>query len=287
MNRDRAYFGPGGNSEAFYTAKKKSTIEAPSWCAEIGLDAYEYEAGNGLRSGEAMLAEIGREAKKNGILMSYHTPYFISLSGVETEKRLKSIDYIKQSIWAAELLCAHTIVIHTGSAAKITRAEAMALAADTLARALDEIPDTEIKLGLETMGKVNQLGTLEEVITLCKISPRLVPVVDFGHMYARELGKRFSDADSYRYVFERIGEELGEATAKYLHCHFSRIEYTASGEKKHLCFRDDAPFGPDFKLLLEVISRYGYCPSIISESAGTQSGDALEMKKYYEGLLDK
>jgi len=281
MNRDRAFFGPGGNSEAFYAQKKKSTLEAPSWCADIGLDAYEYEAGNGLRSGEATLSEIGKEAKKHGILMSYHTPYFISLSGVETEKRLKSINYIKESLWAAELLCAHTIVIHTGSAAKITREEAMALAADTLCRMLDEISDNGVKLGLETMGKINQLGTLDEVIALCKISPRLVPVVDFGHMHARELGKRFTDADSYRYVFERIGEELGENTAKYLHCHFSRIEHTASGEKKHLCFCDDAPYGPDFRPLMEVIAKYGYCPSIISESAGTQSGDALSMKKYY------
>ena len=281
MNRDRAFFGPGGNGEAFYAAKKKSTVEAPAWLKEIGLDAYEYEAGNGLRTSEQTLRLIGEEASSHGICMSYHTPYFISLSGIETEKRLKSIDYIKQSIWAAELLGAHTIVIHTGSAAKITREEAMALAADTLARTLDEIPETKVKLGLETMGKINQLGTLEEVITLCKIAPIFVPVVDFGHMNARELGTRFSDEDSYRYVFERIGEELGEDTAKYLHCHFSRIEHTKSGEKKHLCFRDDAPFGPDYIPLMNVLAKYGYCPTVISESAGTQCEDSLTMKKYY------
>ena len=278
---DHATFGPGGNSDAFKLAGKKSTTEAPEWVKNIGLDAYEFEAGNGLRTGEAMLSAIGEEAKAHGISMSYHTPYFISLSGIETEKRLKSIDYIKQSIWAAELLGAHTIVIHTGSAAKITREEAMALAADTLARTLDEIPDTAVKLGLETMGKINQLGTLEEVITLCKIDPRFVPVVDFGHMHARELGARFSGEDSYRYIFERVGEELGENVAKYMHCHFSRIEHTKSGEKKHLCFSDDAPYGPDYMPLMEVLAKYGYCPSIISESAGTQSEDSLSMKQYY------
>jgi len=278
--RVRPLFGPGGNSEAFHLTRK-TTVQAPAWLAEIGLDAYEYEAGRGFTASETVLKQIGIEARMAGIYTSVHAPYFISLSGVETEKRLKSINYIKESLWAAELLCAHTIVIHTGSAAKITREEAMALAADTLCRMLDEISDNGVKLGLETMGKINQLGTLDEVIALCKISPRLVPVVDFGHMHARELGKRFTDADSYRYVFERIGEELGENTAKYLHCHFSRIEHTASGEKKHLCFCDDAPYGPDFRPLMEVIAKYGYCPSIISESAGTQSGDALSMKKYY------
>ena len=281
MERKTAIFGPGGNSEQFYADKNKSTLQAPAWLARIGLDAYEYEAGNGLRSSPDTLAQIGRAAAEAGISMSFHTPYFISLSGVETEKRLKSIAYIKESLAAAELLLAHTIVIHTGSAAKITREEAMALASDTLLRTLDEIWDTPVKMGLETMGKINQLGTLEEVISLCKLSDRFVPVVDFGHMHARELGERFTGEDAYRYVFERIGEELGEDRAKYLHCHFSRIEHTKSGEKKHLCFSDAAPFGPDYRPLMEVLAKYGYCPSIISESAGTQSEDSLEMKKYY------
>ena len=119
--RDRAYFGPGGNSEAFYEDKNKSTLQAPGWLERIGLDSYEYEAGNGLRTSDETLIAIGNKAREHGISMSFHTPYFISLSGVETEKRLKSIDYIKQSIHAAELLGAHTIVIHTGSAAKITQ----------------------------------------------------------------------------------------------------------------------------------------------------------------------
>ena len=285
--RERAYFGPGGNSETFYAEKNKSTLDAPAWIERIGLDSYEYEAGNGLRTSDATLSAIGEAAKLHGVSMSFHTPYFISLSGVEEEKRLKSIEYIKQSLHAAELLYAHTIVIHTGSAAKITRAEAMALAADTLARTVDEVGDTSVRLGLETMGKINQLGTLEEVIELCKISKKFVPVVDFGHMHARELGARFTGEDAYRYVFEAVGEALGDDVAKYMHCHFSRIEHTKSGEKKHLCFSDDAPYGPDFEPLMNVLAKYGYCPNIISESAGTQSDDALTMKRYYMERLGK
>ena len=95
-----------------------------------GLDAYEYQAGNGITASEATLAKIGEKARAEGIKMSLHTPYYISLSGVETEKRLKSLDYISKSLRAAELLGADTIVIHSGSAAKISRDEAMALARD-------------------------------------------------------------------------------------------------------------------------------------------------------------
>ena len=57
-----AFFGPGGNSEAFKLAGKKSTVEAPEWLASIGLDAYEYEAGNGLAATPATLRAIGKEA---------------------------------------------------------------------------------------------------------------------------------------------------------------------------------------------------------------------------------
>ena len=93
-----ARFGPGGNSEAFKLAGGKSTLQAPAWLKSIGLDAYEYEAGNGIAASPQTLMAIGTEAKKEGIKMSFHTPYFISLSGIEEEKRLKSIKYISDSL---------------------------------------------------------------------------------------------------------------------------------------------------------------------------------------------
>ena len=285
MKIDHATFGPGGNSESFYDEGFKSTLQAPAWIKARGLDAYEYKAGNGLTAGLATLKKIGEEAKKNGVLMSLHTPYFISLSGVVEEKRLKSIDYISRSLEAAEALCADTIVIHTGSAAKITREEAMALAADTLEKNLDVNGNTSIRMGLETMGKINQLGTLDEVLTLCKISPLYHPVVDFGHLNARNIGNYFTDRDSYRAIFDRIATTLGDEYAYNLHCHFSKIEYTSAGEKKHLTF-EDTVFGPNFEPLAEAIVREGVCPRIICESAGTMAEDALYMKNTWLSAKD-
>lgn len=279
----RATFGPGGNSESFYAAGMKSTLQAPAWLKAIGLDAYEYEAGNGVTAKPESLAAVGRAAAESGILMSLHAPYFISLSGIETEKRLKSIDYISSSLNAAALLGADIIVVHTGSASKITREEALKLAADTLYKTLEALPDNGVKIGLETMGKIQQLGTLEEVIALCKIDRRLAPVVDFGHMNSRELGERFHTEDDYRRVFSAIGEALGDEAADNLHCHFSRIEWTKGGEKRHLTFADTA-FGPDFEPLMAAIARDRLCPRIICESAGTMSDDALTMKRCYASL---
>ena len=212
--------------------------------------------------------------------MSYHTPYFISLSGIVPETRLKSIGYIRESIEAADLLGAKTIVVHCGSCAKISRDEAMRLAADTLIRVLDEVPTRGIKIGIETMGKKNQLGTLDEVIELCRIDSALVPVVDFGHLNARECGGVFKTDTDYLRVFERIERNVSPDAAMNLHCHFSKIEWTDKGEKKHLTFEDEI-YGPNFEPLADAIIKGGYSPTIICESAGTQSIDALFMKKYY------
>ncbi|MGI6167526.1 MAG: TIM barrel protein [Eubacteriales bacterium] len=277
-------FGPAGNSDSFYAGGLKHTYQAPEWLASMGLGAYEYQAGNGLTAGEATLRRIGEEARKYNIAMSLHTPYFISLSGTNPEIRAKSINYILQSLRAAEFLGADIIVIHTGSAAKISRAEALALARDTLEKTVEAAGDTRIKLGLETMGKVNQLGTLDEVIDLCKIAPCFVPVVDFGHLNARGAGGQFPDADSYARVFDTIADRLGEDVAKNLHCHFSKIEYTQAGERRHLTLSDEV-YGPDFLPLAETIVRYDLSPRIICESDGTMAEDALAMQEIYRSLL--
>ena len=278
---DHATFGTGGNSDSFYASGKKSTVQAPEWVKAFGLDAYEFEAGNGLNAGDETLRKIGDAAREHGILMSFHTPYFISLSGTDPEKRLKSIDYINRSLHASELLGADTIVIHAGSAAKITREEAMRLATDTLEKNLEVNGQTDIRMGIETMGKINQLGTLDEVIELCKISPKYHPVVDFGHLNARNVGNAFPSVDSYREVFDKIANALGDEYAYNLHCHFSKIEYTQAGEKRHLTFADTL-YGPDFEPLAEAIIKEGVAPRIISESDGTQAEDALAMKRMWE-----
>lgn len=279
---DRATFGPGGNSDSFTAEGNKSTVQAPGWVKRRGLDAYEYEAGRGVNAGEDALRRIGDKAREHGILMSLHAPYFISLSGTDPEKRLKSVEYIQKSLWAAELLGADTIVIHCGGTSGRDRREAMDLSRDTLYHVIEAVGDTKIHLGIETMGKLNQLGTLEEVLELCSVDPHYYPVVDFGHLNARNVGGYYTDVDSYRRTFDTIANAMGDDVARYLHCHFSKIEYTSAGEKRHLTFVDEQ-FGPAFEPLAEAIVREGLCPRIICESDGTQAEDALFMKRLCYG----
>ncbi len=278
-------FGPAGNSLSFYAEGNKATTQAFAWLAGRGLDAYEYQAGKGLYASGDTFREIKEQAEKYGIAVSLHGPYFISLSSVDEEIRLKSIRYITQAASAADTLGADIFVVHSGSAAKLDREEAMKKAEDTLAKAAEAISAEgyKAKAGIETMGKLNQLGTVEEVIRLCKVYPeKFYPVVDFGHLNARTQGG-IKTGDDYKRVFEAISEGLGAERAENLHCHFSKIEYTAMGEKRHLTF-DDVEFGPDELVFINAVVSLGVFPTVICESDGTMAEDAKRMKDIYGEL---
>lgn len=282
-----AKFGPGGNSQSFYLSGGKSTLDSPAFVRALGLDAYEYEAGNGITGSDTMFASLGKLAKANNIKMSFHTPYFISLSSVEKEKRDNSVEYLRRSAEVSDLMGATTMVVHCGSAAKISREDAMVFAGETLVSAAQMLSDGgyKVRLGIETMGKVNQLGTLGEVIALCGLCPDFVPVVDFGHLNARDRGGLVT-TDDYKRIFDQIEKGLGAEYAENLHCHFSKIMYTEMGEKKHLTF-EDTVYGPEFPPLASAMASLGVSPTIISESAGTQTEDALTMKVCYEKEREK
>ena len=276
-------FGPGGNSVSW--GKRKFPKDLPQYLAELGLNGYEIECGRGVRIPEAVSEQLPRLAKEHGIYVTLHAPYFISLSSVEEEKRLNSVNYILESAKAAKSVGARKIVVHSGSCSKISRAEALYLAKDTLKKAQKALDDnglSEIIICPETMGKINQLGTLDEVLELCKVDERFLPTVDFGHLNARSLGEIKTRAD-YAKMLDSIENELGHDRLSKMHVHFSKIEYTKGGEKKHLTF-EDATFGPDYKPLMEEFKQRGLEPSIICESDGTQAEDAAQMKKYYESL---
>ncbi len=277
-------FAPGGNSESF--GKRKFPEQLPKYLSGLGLNGYEVECGRGVRITDRTYELLPKLAAENGIYLTLHAPYYISLSGIEEETRLKSVGYILESAKAAHRLGIRKIVVHSGSCAKITREEATALAKDTLTkaqRALDEEGLSEIILCPETMGKINQLGTLSEVLELCTADERFLPCVDFGHLNARTHGSIKSEAD-YAAILDEIEDKLGYDRLKRFHVHFSKIMYTTGGEKMHLTFAD-TEYGPQYEPLMEQFAKRGLEPSVVCESAGTQAEDASEMKKYYEGLI--
>jgi len=284
---NNALFGPAGNCEAFYAAGNKHTVQIFPWLQQQGLTAYEYQCGRGVRLSVASAEAMRAEAERCGITMSLHAPYFISLASAEEEKRENSIRYILDSARAVTWLGGDRIVVHPGGLGGRSREEATALATDTLLRAqqaLDDAGFSHVHICPEVMGKVNQLGTLEEVLTFCRAEERFLPCVDFGHLNSRTFGATNS-REAFSAVLDAIGRELGEERRRSFHIHFSKIEYTGGGEKKHLTFADMV-FGPDPEPLMKLLAEQGLHPTVICESAGTQTEDSLAMSRIYGSYLD-
>ncbi len=278
-------FGTAGLDENFSLQGHKKTIEVPTYLSNMGLDAFEYQCGRGVKIKEAAAIEFGKEAAAKGITLSLHAPYYISMSSLEEEKRLNSVGYILDSAKAIKAMGGKRVIFHSGSCAKLPREVALAKAVDTMGlimKALDENGLGDITVCPETMGKVNQLGTLDEVLALCKVDERIIPCIDFGHLNARDMGIIKTMAD-YEAIINKMENEIGADRTKVFHSHFSKIEYTTGGEKRHLTF-EDTTFGPDFEPLMEIIARKNLAPTIICESDGTQGIDALAMKNYFYKL---
>ena len=277
-----AIFGPAGTADSFKEMGYKNSLQIPEYLVKMGLDCFEYQCGRGVNIGEEKAKELGKIAKENNIKISLHAPYYISMSSIEEEKRLNSVNYILASAKAVKAMGGNRIIVHTGSCGKISREEALDLAIDTMRlsiEALDREGLGDIHICPETMGKVNQLGTLEEVLALCKVDDRIIPCIDFGHLNARDLGSLKAKED-FEKIFSRIRDSLGSDRLKAFHSHFSKIEYTTGGEKRHLTF-EDTVYGPDFEPVMELTYKYGCSPVFICESAGTQTEDAKMMKDYY------
>jgi deoxyribonuclease-4 len=178
------------------------------------------------------------------------------------------------------------MVVHPGSCSHTERCDAMRhikAAVPEILKALDEEGFSDIAFCPETMGRLSQAGTLPEVIELCKLDERLIPAIDFGHLYARSMGG-IKTAEDFKNILDAIENGLGFHRLDTMHCHFSKIEYTAAGEKRHLTF-DQEEFGPDYLPLLKLFADKKINPVVICESRGTMAKDALSMKTAYEELL--
>lgn len=281
-----AKFGPAGNAENF---PYKSSVDAPRWMKELGLGCYEYQCGKGIHVGEETARRVGQSAVEHGITLSLHAPYFINLANPDPDSLAKTTGYITGACLVASQMGAGRVIIHSGALMKRSRREALNIALNSLKHVIamcDDMGFGDIALCPETMGKINQLGDLDEVLELCALDERLVPCVDFGHLYARSLGAD-DGQEAMERILDRMERVLGTERASRFHSHFSHIEFTPNGgEKCHRTFEQSGGYGPDWAPLAKEVARRGWSPTFICESAGTQAEDALTMQKIYEGFRE-
>jgi deoxyribonuclease-4 len=252
----------------------------PSLLREEGLDALEYQ---GVRWGqEPQIKQIeaeklGLEARKNDVKLSLHGSYFINLAG-KKEVLEASKQRLVAGATAAEWMGAYTMVFHPGFYGKEGRSSALKKCKESLRDIVEKMESAgirRVKLGPETMGRHAQLGTLDEVLNICEEIERTQVVIDWAHLHARGMG-RFKVKSDIEAVIEEIENRLGTEAARNIHCHFTKIEFTEKGERRHHIL-DEEKFGPDFQLLAEVIKEFNLRPVVICETPQLDI-DATKMK---------
>ena len=279
------HFGPAGNSDSFYAEGFHNSYEAPAWLKNRGLNAYEYSFGRGVKLDEESAKKIADEAQKNGVAVSVHAPYFINLSNPDAHKREASFGYILESARRVLWLGGERMVVHVGAAMKLERAQALKNSAEGLDEAYKRLDDEglgAVRLCPETMGRFNQIGNLQETLDFCARDARLIPCLDFAHLHALSQGG-LDGAEAFAKVLDAAEKTLGLPRAREMHVHFSTIEFTSAGEKRHRTFAE-TDYGPRFEHLAPLLKERGYEPTIICECRGTQAEDALAMRGLYDSL---
>ena len=151
----------------------------------------------------------------------------------------------------------------------------------------------------ETCGKKNQLGSLDEILTICKQVDGAIPCIDFGHLHAFNRGG-FETPSSILAVFEEVESKLGSGASANCHLHITPIEYTAGGEKQHKAYGEIEPECPQLNLfkstaprpyypkpehLAQVLAENNIPAWVVSECHDSQEEGALAMKNSYHDLL--
>jgi deoxyribonuclease-4 len=271
-------FGPAG-----YPADAKGKSDKVfEIIKDAGLTALEYAAVYGLRTTEGKATQIGKLASENGIVMSLHAAYYISLASTNPETRIKSKHRLVKALSFAPLMGVKRIVFHPGTHGGLPPEESYKV----IRNALREVWETAGHLGggaflaPEIAGKIKAFGSVEEIIRLCQDVEGTIPTIDWAHLYARSQGV-VNDKDSYLRVLEQFESSLGELFTDNMHFHISGIEYTKAGESKHRPLGEE--WGPDILPLAEIVAEVGYKPTFISESTEPIRG-ALYAKYLHDEL---
>ncbi len=274
-------FGPAGIPIDY-----RGPVEGvPAFLKNIGLNAFEYEAVRGVRISEDKARKLGLEAEANDVTVSLHAPYYVNLASPDENVFSKSIERIIESMKAAEWMGAYVVVVHSGYYKGYkSRGDALKRVVEGYLKVLEGLPSWVKKplIAPETMGKTSQVGSVEEVIEICRSIGRCKPCIDWAHLHARSEGKLKVTVDDVVKTIELIERELGRQAITPLHTHFSKIKYGRGGEREHKVLEDKG-YGPEWAPVCKAYVEVGVEAVVISESPVLER-DALLMKRVCEEI---
>ena len=266
---DHPRFGPAGMPPGFKDLKK-TVDEMPAYLRAEGLDSFEYQMvrwGPVPQIKQEMAEKLGKNAVENDVWLTAHGSYFVNLTSPRKETLEASKKRLLACVTGANWMGAHIVVFHPGAYEGRSPKEVF-LGCE---KAMKEVVESMRSLGIakvhlapETMGKGSQFGSLDEVLMLCERVELTEPNVDWAHLHARD-GGRFKTIEDVAKVMDEIEKRLGTKALKNIHGHYSHIEFTAKGERRHHNL-DRPEYGPDFKFLARLIAERDLNPVITCET---------------------
>ena len=290
---NKPLFGVAGFPINFFSSKyRKKREDIFLWLKDLNLDALEIQCTYGVRMQEEQAILYRKLAAEHGIYLTIHAPYYISLSSLNNEVVERSKLEVKKAFELAKKLGVTRIIFHPGGGYGIDRRIGIEKIINALNSIESELDTENIKIYPEIGGKVNQLGSLDEVIEICKRVKYARPCIDFGHLHAREIGSMDS-VEKIVNVLKRIELELGRDILEETHFHMYPIDYTGKGEKVHKAFGDkkndeqltlfesEDEYLPRATDYIEAIKHMELTPVTICEAHNTQEIGAMLMKDIY------
>jgi len=262
------------------TPKPGGTVEGLKHAKSLGITAMELEWVQRVPPNEERMHEIRKTAEELGMYLTCHAPYYINLNSPEPEKLTASKKRILDALRMAEIAGIHSVCVH----AAFYLGMDPNIAYENVKRAVDDIMKHKnntfphVNLGLETMGKQTQFGTLEEVLRISKEFD-VYPVVDPAHLHARYNGK-INSTKEWEEMFDVYEKYLGKKSLQSMHMHFSGIAYGVKGERHHLPLEESDAKWQDF---LRVLKHRKIAGSLVCESPLLEV-DTLRMQKTYLAL---
>ena len=279
-----AKFGVAGTPPAY---KGKNT-NLFNWLNEQGLNAFEIQCVYGFKISPIM-QEYYKEHNNKDIYLSIHAPYFINLGSQNQDVVMRSKGNMKQGIELAKSIGINRIIFHPGGGHKNTdegRKYAIKQLIDAVNQLTSEINMGDVRLYPEIGGKTSNLGSLDEIIEVCKNCQYCYPCIDIAHLHAREFGS-ITSKEILRSKLQKIKDELPDKFP-YIHFHAYTINYNDKGEIKHLVHGENMPNGdvglPNLDDFVALLKEFNLEPWVISEAHQSQDKGAIYMKNAYKNL---
>jgi deoxyribonuclease-4 len=246
---------------------------------ELGLGCMELEFVRGVKMKEETAQKVSVLAKELGVGLSVHAPYYINLNG-ESETRLKSRERILNSARIGNICGARSVVVHAGFIQKDTHEDAYGKIKKELIGIREQMisEGLSIALRIETMGRISQFGTLDEVLAITEVAG-VLPCIDFSHLHA--VSGKNNSLEEFVDILGSIENKLGREGLDDMHIHVSGIEYSGKGEKNHLEL-EKSDF--NFRELIQAFLDFDICGMVICESPNLEV-DALKLKKESESII--